>query len=122
MVKKLTRTDAPGVIVAYVLLLSCPITLVPALFHWQWPSLQALAVLVVVGGIGATANVTMVTAYKLADVSLIEPITFTRLVWASIIAFFLFSEIPATWTLIGGAMIVAATSYIAHREAVAKRG
>ena len=90
-------------------------------FFWQWPSLQALAVLVGVGGIGAAANVTMVTAYKLADVGLVEPVTCTRLVWASIIAYFLFSEVPQVWTLAGGAMIVAATSYIAHREAVAKR-
>lgn len=121
MVKKLTRTDSPGVIVAYVLMLSCPITLVPALFHWQWPSLQALSVLAIVGAIGAAANITMVTAYKLADVSLIEPLVFTRLVWASVIAYFLFAEIPQAWTWVGGAMIVAATSYIAHREARAKR-
>lgn len=121
MVKRLTRTDEPGVIVAYVLLLSCPITLAPALLYWQWPSLEALAVLVVVGGIGAAANISMVTAYKLADVSLIEPLTFTRLVWASIIAWLLFAEIPQVWTWLGGAMIVAATSYIAHREALAKK-
>jgi len=62
-----------------------------------------------------------VMAYKRADVSMIEPITFTRLVWASLIAYFVFAESPQLWTWIGGAMIVAATSYIAHRESVLKK-
>ena len=121
MIKSLTRTDDPGTIVAYVMLLMLPFTLVPALFVWQWPTLQALVVLAVAGGLSAMGNITMVRAYKAIDVSLLEPITFTRLIWAALIGYLVFAEFPDYWTWIGGGMIVAATSFIAHREAVLKR-
>lgn len=121
MIKSLTRTDDPGVIVAYVMLLMLPITFVPSLFFWQWPTLSAFAILALAGGLSALGNITMVHAYKALDVSLLEPITFTRLIWAALIGYLLFAEFPNTWTWIGSGMIVAATSFIAHREAVVRR-
>ena len=52
------------------------------------------------------------TWYKLADISLVEPAIFTRMIWAALIGFVLFSEIPDVWTWIGGAVIVVGTTYI----------
>ena len=62
-----------------------------------------------------------VKAYTFADVSAVEPITFTRLIWAALIGYLAFAEFPDPWVWTGGGMIVAATSYIAHREAAARR-
>lgn len=121
MAKSLTRTEDSGVIVAYLLILATPITLVPALFVWQWPTVPDLVVLVAMGAVGAIANICMVRAYALVDVSLVEPVTFTRLIWAAVLGYLIFAEFPDHWTWIGGAMIVAATSYISHREASAKK-
>lgn len=121
MMKSLTRTDEPGVIVAYTLALMIPITLVPSLFVWQWPTLSAFVILAAAGGLSALGNLTLVRAYKAIDVSVLEPITFTRLIWAALIGYLVFAEIPDRWTWIGGGMIVAATSFIAYREAVLKR-
>ena len=121
MAKSLTRTEDSGVIVAYLLILATPITLVPALFYWQWPTIPDLVVLIGMGAVGAIANICMVRAYALVDVSLVEPVTFTRLVWAALLGYLIFAELPDYWTWIGGAMIVAATSYISHREASAKK-
>ena len=117
MAKSLTRTEDSGVIVAYLLILATPITLVPALFVWQWPTVPNLVVLVGMGAVGAVANICMVRAYAIVDVSMVEPVTFTRLVWAALLGFLIFAEFPGYWTWIGGIMIVAATSYISHREA-----
>jgi len=121
MMKSLTRTDDPGVIVAYALLLMIPIALVPSLFFWQWPSIEDYVILALAGALSALGNIMLVRGYKAIDVSLLEPITFTRLVWAALIGYLVFAEFPDYWTWIGGNMIVAATSFIAHREAVLKR-
>lgn len=121
MAKSLTKTEDTGVIVAYLLLLATPITLLPALFYWQWPTLPDLIVLVGMGGVGAVANICMVKAYGMVDVSVVEPITFTRLIWAALLGYLIFAEFPDYWTWIGGAMIVAATSYISHRESKSKQ-
>lgn len=121
MAKSLTRTEDSGVIVAYLLILATPITLIPALFVWQWPTIPDLVVLVGMGAVGAIANICMVRAYAIVDVSMVEPVTFTRLVWAALLGYLIFAEFPDYWTWIGGAMIVAATSYISHRETSVKK-
>jgi len=57
----------------------------------------------------------------MVDVSMVEPVTFTRLVWAALLGYLIFAEFPDYWAWTGGIMIVAATSYISHREASAKK-
>ncbi|MFT5440808.1 MAG: drug/metabolite transporter (DMT)-like permease [Alphaproteobacteria bacterium] len=121
MAKSLTRTDEPRAIVAWVMLLMTPITLAFAVFFWKWPNLAQLALLTGIGLAGSLANICMVTAYREIDVSMVEPITFTRMIWAAVLGYVIFAEFPDLWVWIGGAMIVAATSYIARREATRKR-
>jgi drug/metabolite transporter (DMT)-like permease len=47
----------------------------------------------------------------------LQPFSFLQLVWATLLGFYLFSEVPDVWTLTGGAVIIASVTYIAHREA-----
>ena len=53
--------------------------------------------------------------------SAVMPIDFTTLVWAAIFGFFFFDEVPDIWLWLGGFMIFASTTYIAHREQQAKK-
>ncbi len=119
--KSLARTDPTVTIVAYLTLTMMPATLIAALFVWIWPSPAQLAQLAVIGVLGSAGHLCFVKAYKFADVSAVEPITFTRLIWAALIGYLAFAEFPDLWVWIGGGMIVAATSYIAQREAAARR-
>ena len=96
-------------------------TLVAALFVWRWPSLAELAWLAAIGGVGTCGHLCFIKAYTFADVSAVEPITFTLLIWAALIGYLAFAEFPDLWVWTGGGMIVAATSYLAHREAAARR-
>jgi drug/metabolite transporter (DMT)-like permease len=57
-------------------------------------------------------------ALTLADISALEPINFTRLVWGALLGFLFFDEVPTIWVWVGGLIIVASTSYIARREAI----
>jgi len=38
------------------------------------------------------------------------------LVWATLLGYYAFAEVPDAWTLVGGAVIIASVTYIAHRE------
>ena len=53
---------------------------------------------------------------KLADIGVIEPITFTRLLWASVTGYLVFGDEPNIYTIIGGAVVLASVIYIARRE------
>jgi hypothetical protein len=47
----------------------------------------------------------------------VAPIDYSRLIFAGIMGFLLFAELPDRYTLVGAAMIVGSTLYIACREA-----
>ncbi len=114
--KGLTRTDSPATVSAYVAMLMTPITLIPALLVWQWPTWDQFALLAGIGALASLGHLSFVKAYSIADISYAEPIVFTRLVFAALFGIAVFGEFPDLWVWVGGAMIIAATSYIAHRE------
>ncbi len=119
--KSLTRTEDPATIAAYVQFLMTPITLVVALFYWQWPTFEQLLGLVAIGALGSLGHLFTAKAYAIADLSFAEPIVFTRMIWATIFGYVAFSEIPDIWTWAGAVTIVLATTIISYRERVNKK-
>jgi drug/metabolite transporter (DMT)-like permease len=122
LIKAMSRTDSSWTITAYMNLLLTPITLVPALFVWQWPSLGQFLWLAAIAVIGTLAQTAFNQALREAEVAVVMPFEYLRLIWAALIGMFVFAEVPGLWTWMGGAMIVASTSYIAYRESVLRRG
>ena len=49
-----------------------------------------------IGILGTGGHLAMTTAFKLADATAVFPVDFTRLVWAAMIGFAAFGEIPST--------------------------
>jgi drug/metabolite transporter (DMT)-like permease len=60
-------------------------------------------------------------AIKLADIGLIEPITFTRLIWAAIVGHVIFGDQPNVYTLVGGSIVLASVVFIARYERQEKK-
>ena len=111
--KILTGHDSPTTIVAYMTLLMTPIMFVPAFFVWQTPTLYQLGYMALIGVFGTIGHLLFVQAYKLADMSLVEPAMFTRMVWAALLSLILFSEFPTPWTWAGAGVIVVGTTLLA---------
>jgi len=117
LMKLLTRTESPITIVTYMYLFRIVIAMVPAAFTWVWPSLENLAWFALIGVVSSATNIAQAHAFKEADATLLAPVRFTRLVWATLIGLFAFGEIPDLWTCIGALVIGGSISYIAWREA-----
>ena len=79
IVKKLTTTEKPITIVAYMALLQTPMALIPALFYWEWPSLITWTWLFCLAGAGTIGHLMYTKAIQLAEVSQLQPIDFVRL-------------------------------------------
>lgn len=94
---------------------------VACLPFWVWPTAEQYVWLLFAGVLGTTALLASGQALKLADVSVTEPTSYTRLVWAALLGFFLFGEVPDLWVWAGAALIVGSSSYIAHRESRLRR-
>jgi drug/metabolite transporter (DMT)-like permease len=120
-VKSLSRTENPNAIVVMMGLLMTPMSLVPALFVWETPTVQLWPWLLGLGLSATIGQVFLTRAFAAADASAVLPFDFSRLVFVSILGFLFFGERPDLWTWVGGGVLVAAAAYIAHREAVAGR-
>lgn len=120
-VKSLSRTEHPAMMVLIMGILMTPMSLIPALFVWIWPSMHALAWMVLMGIVATIGQVLLVHALATADASAVMPFDFSRLIFASALGWLMFGEPPDTWTIVGGAVIVGATVYIARREAKRSR-
>ena len=116
-VKFLSRTERPTTIVAFFVIYLTPLSLIPALFVWQWPDLRTLAALIGLGAIGTATHLSMARAYAAADASACAPFEFVRLPYAALIGYLLFGEVPDQWTWLGAAIIAGSAIYVAHREA-----
>ncbi|MEO1159245.1 MAG: DMT family transporter [Pseudomonadota bacterium] len=116
LVKRLTQTDSAAMIVI-MLNFICLAVLAPiAILTWKTPD-GAQLLWLVCATIAATAGHYCLTrSYAAAEITVVQPITFLQLVWSAMFGFLLFSETPDVWVFAGGAVILAASTYIAHRE------
>jgi drug/metabolite transporter (DMT)-like permease len=115
-VKRLSSTDSTVCIVAWNSVLLTLFSLPLALPVWVTPTITQLGWLMLIGLLATLGHLAMTNAFRLADVSAVFPVDFSRLLWASLLGLLLFGEWPDAATWIGGAVIFASTTYITLRE------
>ncbi len=115
-IRLMARTEPPARILFYYHLIAAILFAGPAIAHWQNPTLHQALFLLLVGMFTTAAMWCFVTAYSIAETSFIGPIEYVRLIYAVLIGYFIFREVPDTWTLAGAAVIVGATLYLARAE------
>ena len=116
IIKSLGKTESSLTITVYMSLVMAPLSLVPALFFWQTPTMEQLLWLAAIGVFGGIGQMAMAEALRVGETQVVMPMEFARLIWISIIAYLAFGEVPGVYTWTGGAMIFAATAFIAWRE------
>ena len=121
IVKRLAQTDSTVSIVLWMSISTAIISLVPAWWVWTTPTLAQFGWLALIGVLGTAGVLAFTHALRMADATVLLPLDFTRLIWASLIGFIAFAEIPDIWTWIGGLVILSSTTYITFREVLVKR-
>lgn len=115
-IKLLGRTESSLTTTTYAGLFMTPATSLCAVFFWTWPDPWMLLLLLAIGGCGSIGQMSIAQAFRDAEVSLVVPFDFTKLIWASLIGYWFFAEVPKLMTLVGGTIIITAVSFIAYRE------
>jgi drug/metabolite transporter (DMT)-like permease len=77
-----------------------------------------MAAMGLLGGIG---HLLLIRALTIAPASLLAPFVYTQLVWALVLGYLVFGDVPNVWMLVGGAVIVASGLFVFYREAVLGR-
>jgi drug/metabolite transporter (DMT)-like permease len=91
-----------------------------ALPLWEAPSAAGWAMLFGAAVLSAIGQLFLISAFRFAPASLIAPFSYSQIVWATLIGFFVFGTLPAPHTWAGAAVIVASGLYILHRERVVR--
>ena len=115
--KALTRYERPEVIVAWQAITVTAFSLPLALLHWSWPSALQWLLFIACGVLGSIGHYCLARSYGVADISATQSVKFLDLVWATVLGWLVFADLPSRWTLAGGAVICASTLWIARREA-----
>lgn len=118
LLKQMTGEDDADKIVFISTMLLAPMSLIPALFVWQWPALALLPFLVGMGFMAIIGHVALMRGYACADASLVSTFEFSRLPFVVAISYVAFGETTDVWTWIGAVIIFGAASYITRREAL----
>ncbi|MEM7706937.1 MAG: DMT family transporter [Pseudomonadota bacterium] len=117
MVKNLSNTEAPLVIVLYLLLIMLPVSGVASIPVWVTPSPKVWLLMAGLGVFATVAQWLFTTAMRGRDVSILAPLDFFRLPFTALLAYWIFDQLPSFWTWLGAGIIVAANLYIVRREA-----
>ncbi|MDC0074115.1 DMT family transporter [Alphaproteobacteria bacterium] len=116
IIKYLSKTESSLTLTIYMGLFMAPLSLIPSIFIWTWPDLENLFLLILIGFFGGVGHLALASAFKLGDTGSVLPFDFLRLVWAALLGFFFFREIPDIWTYVGGILIFLSASYLAIKE------
>jgi drug/metabolite transporter (DMT)-like permease len=90
-------------------------------FVWVTPRLEDLWLIFFVGVAGSFGQFFLNQAFRYGEVSLLAPLDYSGLVWAALLGFLLWGDIPGTFVWVGAAIIVTAGIYIVRREAMLRR-
>jgi len=115
--KVVAGSDRPEVVVLWQSTVGAVCFAPFGLWFWQTPSGEQLLWFMASGFFGTLGYFFITWAYRLLDISALQPITFLGIVWAALMDVAVWGKTSDVWTFVGAAIIVTATSYIAHREA-----
>lgn len=116
VLKRLTRSESSVTITLYMGLLATPFALIAAIPVWASPTFHQLLLLAAIGVNGTVTLLCFAQALHEADTTTVTPVIFTRLLWAAMLGYAFFGEVPDIWTWIGGSMIFLSVTYITIRE------
>jgi drug/metabolite transporter (DMT)-like permease len=119
--RMLNADESPMTTLVYSAALGSVVASILAPFHWTTPTLTDAAMMLSMGIFGGVGHYVLIVAFTYASASALAPFNYTSLIWATLLGFVVFGDLPDQWTLFGASLIVAAGVYVWWRERV-RRG
>ena len=114
--RRLTDTETTSSIVFYFSLFCTIGGLLTLPFGWIVPNGPQLAALIALGLLGGFSHILLTESYRYAPASLVAPLDYTALLWAFMIGYWFFDELPTITVYIGAAIVAGSGLYVIWRE------
>ena len=115
-IKRLQTTEPTRVIMFYYAFWNAVIAALPAAIWWVTPTPYEFAILALVGLLGISGQSMITHGLSQGDATVLVPLDYSRIVYAAIVGYLLFSEVPGLWSIVGMAVIVGCSLYLVLTE------
>jgi drug/metabolite transporter (DMT)-like permease len=116
-IRRLTATETTSSIVIFMTLLVLFVSLLTAPFGWRMPATwQDVAVLAGIGVAGGLGQIFFTDSYRFAPASFLAPFDYTAMLWAFILGYWFFGEVPTLYVVIGAIVVASAGIFVILRE------
>lgn len=90
---------------------------------WGWEAIdtKGIAYLMLIGVVATAAHACINQGLRLAPAAVVVPYTYTSLLWAILLGWIFFADLPTPLMLIGAGIIVASGLFVLHRERQIKK-
>jgi drug/metabolite transporter (DMT)-like permease len=114
--RRLTVTETTSAIVLYFSSFCAVAGLLTLPFAWHPPTELEFAKLVAIGVLAGVAHILLTEGYRFAPASVLAPFEYTAMVWAFLLGYGMFGEMPTAAVLLGAAIIAASGLFVIWRE------
>ena len=115
-IRQIAVTEKGATIVFYFTLAGTLLGLAVSLFDWVTPDPLTLVVLIASGLVGGVGQLFLTEAIRVAPVGVVAPFDYSQLIWATILGYLIWGELPHAATIAGALVVAASGIYILHRE------
>ena len=116
LVRRLVRTERSATIVLWFSMTATAFSLFTIPFGWSQLAPTQVALLIAAGFCGGIGQILMTESYRYAAASTVAPFEYTSLLLGIVVGYLAFGDIPTAYTVVGGAIVVAAGIFIIWRE------
>ena len=106
-IRKLSQTESRLILMTYQAVFVGLIAFIPSLLHWHSPSSSELVLLLLVGVLSAAAQWIGISAYKCAEANIVANVDYVKIIYSTLLGYYLFFEIPNNLALFGAVVILA---------------
>ena len=114
--RAMTMTETTSSIVISFSLICALAGLVTWPFGWTAPTWLEFIALATTGIFGGLAHILLTESYRLAPASLVAPFDYTSMLWALLLGFLVFHEVPSVLVFVGAGIIAGAGLFVIWRE------
>ncbi|GGM07386.1 DMT family transporter [Pseudooceanicola nanhaiensis] len=115
-IRNMVQVEQTSAIVFFFSLTASVLALLTLPFGWDMPQGMQWVYLISCGLLGGLGQIFLTSSYRFADASLVAPFDYASMIFAVLIGYFWFDEVPGVQTLIGAAIVIAAGIVIILRE------
>ncbi|MCE8553049.1 DMT family transporter [Ruegeria pomeroyi] len=115
-IRQLVQVDHAAAIVFYFSLTATLLSALTAFFGWTMPTPEQAAILILTGLIGGVAQILVTSSYRFGQASMLAPYDYASMLFAIIIGYVWFDELPTLVMLAGALLVIAGNVVVIWRE------